>query len=386
MFHKTNMDALKRYIKLFRRIIVLVLFKPDRAVNHLVNRLLFRVPARGLAGRPFAFYIGVNARCNLRCKSCDVGQKQTDSYLYKNMAGKPELTLDEWKTVIDRIAGLKPYIEISAVEPLLYKDIIGLLEFIKLEKRLNVSVTTNGLLLERYAAALVKLGVDRVNVSIDGPREIHNAMRGAQGVFEAAVKGMRAILSYQRRPLLGINYTISDYNCLYLCETIEQLSSLAQWDVWTFIHFSFITGEMAAAQNNGFTGYPATAAEVSGVDTGKINTGALVRQIEQIKRKFKHRNVLFHPDMPLGKIETYYRRPSVFVLKKRCIMPWISASILSNGDVVAFNRCPTGSFGNLLRTGFNDIWNSAEFRAFRMTLKRAGAFPVCSRCGSLKMK
>jgi MoaA/NifB/PqqE/SkfB family radical SAM enzyme len=383
-----TLAILKKYSRTFFRTLMRSISRPDKLFRHVINRTLFLlcIPLKGIAAWPLAFYINLNSRCNLRCKMCDVGQRQVETYIYKNMASKKELALHEWKTIINKIAFLRPHIDISAVEPFLYKDIVGLMEFVKKEKRLSFSLTTNGFFLERYVPDIIRFKVDSITVSIDGPPKLHDRIRGVNGVFDAAIRGMQALLSYKRRPLLGINYTISDYNYLYLEKTIEYLTRMIDWDYFTVIHLSFITKTMAKMQNGSFPDYSATDADISGVNIDKIDTSLLVQQMRMVKQRFRSKNLRFHPEMPLKKIHTYYSNPQTFILKKQCIMPWIAASILSNGDVIAFNRCPTSSFGNLLHSSFQDIWNCSDFRRFRMCLKKEGAFPVCSRCGSLKIK
>lgn len=372
----------------YSKIFYLMFFKPGRFARHIINRFLFvfTMPCRGYAGKPFAFYVGINSKCNFRCKTCDAGQKKTDSALFKSMAGNDELALEDWKAIINRISSFKPYIEISALEPLLYPGILSVVDFIKNDKKLQLSITTNGFFLEKYASDLVRLKVDRVNVSIDGTKNIHDEIRGTPGAFDRAINGLRSLESHIIRPLIGVHYTISNYNYASLSDTIDHISRLINWDIFTFIHASFITDNMAFEQNKNFPEYAATPIDFSGLSLDKIDIDLLIYQVDAIRKRYDKRRVVFHPDIGPNDMNRYYRDPSSFILKKRCIMPWTSASILANGDVVAFNRCPTASFGNLLKDDFESIWNGKPFRSFRMALKKEGAFPVCSRCGSLKMK
>jgi len=370
------------------RLLYLLFIKRDRLVKYILNRLafLFYIPLRGLAGWPVAFYISINSKCNFKCKTCDIGQRQADSYLYKNMAQKGELTLDEWRAIIDKIVYLKPHMDISSAEPLLYKDILGVIDYIKNRKKLSLSLTTNGFLLEKYAQDLVRLKVDIVSVSIDGPAPIHDKIRGVDGAFDHAVRGVKALISYKSRPRIAINFTISDHNHAHLLETIDCLSGLFEWDVFRFIHLSFITVDMANEHNEWFKAYPVTSSDVSAVNLGKIDIDVLAGQIKEITEKYKNKKIMFHPGIPLNKITQYYKDPSSFILKKRCMLPWVSASILSDGDILALDRCPGSSFGNLLRDDFKNIWNNRAFREFRVSLRKEGAFPICSRCGGLKIK
>jgi len=79
------------------------------------------------------------------------------------------LTLDEIVQVVEAGAGkgLRK-IRLTGGEPLVYPDIIDLVEAIaSIDGIDEVSLTTNGMLLEKMASRLAKAGLRRVNVSLD---------------------------------------------------------------------------------------------------------------------------------------------------------------------------------------------------------------------------
>ena len=57
---------------------------------------------------------------------------------------------------------------------------------------------SNGGRLERYAKELVEAGIDSIAVSIDGPPEVHDRIRGQKGSFEAVAAGVRAVAKWRR--------------------------------------------------------------------------------------------------------------------------------------------------------------------------------------------
>jgi GTP 3',8-cyclase len=107
--------------------------------------------------------VSVTDRCNFRCQYCMPAE------------GLPWLERGEILTFeeIARIVGVLSAMGVRTVrltggEPLVRRNfphLVGLLKAI--EDVEEVSVTTNGFLLERDGAALVEAGVDRFNVSID---------------------------------------------------------------------------------------------------------------------------------------------------------------------------------------------------------------------------
>jgi cyclic pyranopterin phosphate synthase len=107
--------------------------------------------------------VSVTDRCNFRCQYCMPAE------------GLPWLERSEILTFeeVERLVGLFVSMGVGDVrltggEPLVRRDFPRLVSMLsKLDGLGDLSVTTNGYLLERDAAALVEAGVDRVNVSID---------------------------------------------------------------------------------------------------------------------------------------------------------------------------------------------------------------------------
>ena len=103
--------------------------------------------------------ITLTNRCNVNCLYCH----------HDGMVkSKDEMTADELHTIckIAKKIGVRK-IRLSGGEPLLKKDIVEIVEKIASLGFKDISMTTNGILLEKYAQALKDAGLDRVNVSLD---------------------------------------------------------------------------------------------------------------------------------------------------------------------------------------------------------------------------
>jgi cyclic pyranopterin phosphate synthase len=110
------------------------------------------------------------------------------------IAHKEILRYEEIGRVL-RIAALTGVrkIRITGGEPLVRKNITYLVKMIKnIEGIDDLSLTTNGILLERYAGPLAEAGLDRVNVSLDSlkPERFREITRG--GDMDAVLKGIDA--------------------------------------------------------------------------------------------------------------------------------------------------------------------------------------------------
>ena len=103
--------------------------------------------------------ITLTNRCNVNCLYCH----------HDGMVkSKDEMTADELYTIckIAKKIGVRK-IRLSGGEPLLKNDIVEIVEKIASLDFKDISMTTNGIVLEKYAQELKDAGLDRVNVSLD---------------------------------------------------------------------------------------------------------------------------------------------------------------------------------------------------------------------------
>ena len=107
--------------------------------------------------------ISVTDRCNLRCTYCMPadGIKQLD---HSDILSFEEI---EAFTRIAVSRGITK-VRITGGEPLVRKDIVRLVEMLAAIKGVeDLSMTTNGILLDHFASDLKKAGLNRVNISLD---------------------------------------------------------------------------------------------------------------------------------------------------------------------------------------------------------------------------
>ena len=103
--------------------------------------------------------ITLTNRCNVNCLYCH----------HDGMVkSKDEMTADEVYTIckVAKKIGVRK-IRLSGGEPLLKKDIVETVRKIASLDFKDISMTTNGILLGKYAQDLKDAGLDRVNVSLD---------------------------------------------------------------------------------------------------------------------------------------------------------------------------------------------------------------------------
>ena len=163
---------------------------------------------------PTFLQLRVTNLCNLRCKMCgqwgdtgvfreQKGDGATDGEVerarIRELIGlRRQLALDDYERLLDEVAPHKPIVSLFGGEPFLYPDIIPLVRAIK-ERGLVATVITNGWHLERHARELVEAGMDSIAVSIDGPPDVHDRIRGRESSFARAAAGIRAVAHWREK-------------------------------------------------------------------------------------------------------------------------------------------------------------------------------------------
>ncbi len=156
--------------------------------------------------------ISITNRCNLRCRMCDIP-----------LATAEELETRIWERVIQDAASLgATTVVFSGGEPLLREDLCELISFAK-KKKMMACITSNGILLdEKRAHELLRAGVDVVNISIEGPREVHDHFRG-KGNFDRALLAIKNLNKYGVECTIATVVTAKNFEHLpYIVELAKQ--------------------------------------------------------------------------------------------------------------------------------------------------------------------
>jgi radical SAM protein with 4Fe4S-binding SPASM domain len=151
--------------------------------------------------------------CNARCEFC----------CYKNELGKRKklLNLSEILKIFDNNIFLK-YITITGGEPTLYQEFIMLIESLAYYGNLlEITISTNGSkskCLYEACKAFLKINKQtmlRIKISLDGPGEIHDRIRGQNGLYNKAIKSLKSLIELSQTNSNIIIYAtiaIDNYN------------------------------------------------------------------------------------------------------------------------------------------------------------------------------
>ncbi|MBN2799902.1 MAG: radical SAM protein [Deltaproteobacteria bacterium] len=335
-------------------------------------------------GSPLLLQAHLTTRCNLRCKMCGQWGEQGTQHGKEAHTLPLELAL----TLVDEAAARGAQLTLWGGEPLLYPHLPELLARAT-ERGAVLGVITNGVLLERYAEALVSAGVNQVMVSLDGPEAVHDPLRGVPGTFQRVMRGLRALQAAKGDRLLprvDVLVTASEFNQGALLPLHEELAAVPVEvrAVATTLRW-WLTDEVGQA-------YQALMAERLGVAEADswegfasgpppVEVGVIRADLEAIRARRWPFKTPLNPNIPLDRLEDFFTDVTESFGKELCTAPWAYALVLPSGDLTFCPDYPDYTIGNLGEQPFEAIWQGERARAFR-DLLRERSLPICARCCS----
>ncbi len=139
--------------------------------------------------KPRGLRISVTKRCNLECPYCHREGILDDG---------PEISLEKILSIVEaaKTLGIEN-VKITGGEPLLRDEIIDIVSGISGMGISDISLTTNGLLLDKYANHLHKAGLDRVNIGCDSlsstvlMKNMTSIKEGLDAAFESGLSPIK---------------------------------------------------------------------------------------------------------------------------------------------------------------------------------------------------
>lgn len=150
---------------------------------------------------PYVIFIDPSSVCNFKCKFC-----------MNHKIKKPEIMdFELYKSIIDGLQQFKNPVKVIRLygfgEPLININFCKMVEYAKAsDKVLAVDTTTNGSLIDRvYADRLIKSGIDRINISIEGvSSEQYKNFTGRDVNFDELVENLTYLHSIKNNTIIFI--------------------------------------------------------------------------------------------------------------------------------------------------------------------------------------
>jgi MoaA/NifB/PqqE/SkfB family radical SAM enzyme len=366
------------------------------AVRRLAEAVYVHFPklaAKRPLATPVEVVIAVSSVCQLSCRMCGLRRiMKQPAYAGRTLSHAdlaPALAeMSHWSP--------RPYVKFTGGEPLIIGDeLFSMLEDCR-RRRLPARVSTNGILLAEkdIAAELVRTGVDVVTVSLDGPRDVHNAVRGRDFAFDRTVEGIRRLHEVKRAvgrqaPLVQVTSVIHADNFGRLREIYELCRTLpVQW--WNVQLLNFVSPDAsdaadATAREWGYAPGPWRAFANDALR--RVDARVLSLAVTWVRRQRSPFAISLHHvgGYDADRLRAYYAGSGAPLSRKICAVPFIAMHIAPNGDLVFCIDYPYVTYGNLRESPLRAAWRSAPARAFRDHLltawQTAGCYPPqCNRC------
>ncbi len=334
------------------RKITKVLGSPTLAWNYLGIRLCSALKPERVPFLPVHLDIEPNNTCNFRCPHCQV------TYWEKEHA---YLDRDRFKAILDQFPGLLRIKLQGMGEPLLNKNLAGLLGEGE-ARRAEMSIISNGSIYsDELADELMRLGMTSITFSLDGATAPVFEQIRAGSSFERVTENIGRYVRARGgapSPILAA-WTIVTRDNVGELPGIVELSASLGLDHLTIQTFLSDWGKNEMQDRTG----PVRV----GLESERLRA-SLEEASARARRAGLRMEIVSHD---------YYSS------ERPCRWPWTSAYIAANGDVVPcciIADADTVCMGNLFERDFASIWNGAAYRELRRRIRDNDLPEYCKGC------
>jgi radical SAM protein with 4Fe4S-binding SPASM domain len=307
--------------------------------------------------------------CNLSCRHCG-----SDCTRSRDTAD--ELTTGEIKKVLALVAKRwnprKVMLAVTGGEPLLREDLCDVMGYAT-SLGFPWGMVSNGWTVdERVVESCRAAGLKTLTISLDGPRDLHDWLRGRKGSYERAVRAIELFKAAGFVRKLEVTSVVAPRSIDRLPETLEILRRLGVRR-WRLLGI-FPGGRAGVGHGRELL--------MNGEDFVR-----LFRFIARLRREIRVPRVYYGEEGWFGmRWEKEIRHHFHY-----CLAGINVGGILSNGDIMACPSIPRHFVqGNVRRDDFPDVWDRKfrEFRDWRWMrtgpCRDCGEFPHC-RGGGLHL-
>ena len=306
-----------------------------------------------------------HSRCNCRCLMCDIWRNTSKDELTANDVAR---WLDEWQRL-----GVRRVV-LSGGEALMHSHLWELCAHLR---RANIGITllSTGLLLKRHAHELVQY-CDDVVVSLDGPRDIHNAIRNVPHAYERLAEGIATLSALHAPITLSARCTIQKNNYTHLRATVRAAHGIGLHRI------SFLAADVSTDAFNRPAGWDGDRVAQVALDADDLPL--LERELDALTQEhaddFASGYIAESPLKLRHRLHQYYAAllGQAQFHPVSCNAPWVSSVIEADGTVrPCFFQPPLGNIHQA--KNLTEILNSDEAIAWRRGLDTQRN-EICRKC------
>jgi sulfatase maturation enzyme AslB (radical SAM superfamily) len=324
-------------------------------------------------------HLQLTRNCNLRCSFC--GQWGEKGYM--KSGSHTELSTDEWLQVIEQAktyreeSGVSPQFILWGGEPLISKSFIPVARKLK-EYEFATALITNGILLKEFAG-VINNTIDTVYVSLDGPQEIHEKIRGKDGIFTEILAGIAA-LDKEKVELVNL-FTLCEQNYRYAAEFPFFLEKLG-FDKVLFQPLIYCSPRQAGEYQTWLESFEQKAETVDAWISTSFGEWieALPEVINNVKSgKYKIAVELYPYELNENNIKQWFN-PTINLKQNddSCLMPYRHLHINADGKSHFCVDFSDFSLGNIRSNRLQQLFFSETADKFRAEYRKCNT--LCGRC------
>jgi len=305
-----------------------------------------------------------HSRCNCRCVMCDI---------WKANHNHQELSRADLAAHLETFRQLRvKWVALSGGEALMHSNLWTLCELLA-ELGVKISLLSTGLLLAGHAEDIVRW-CDEVIVSLDGSRDVHNAIRRVPRAYERLEAGVAALKALRPDFRITARSVVQRENFQDLPRIIASAHALQLDQV------SFLAVDVSSQAFNRET--PWSNDRVSDVALSPNEVIEFDEIVDRILRQYAddfEAGFIAESPQEMRRLPRYFRaiNGQGEFPETVCNAPWVSTVIESDGTVYPCFFHP--ALGNIRDQPLLDVLNSEAAIDFRRKLdvKRDR---ICQRC------
>jgi Fe-coproporphyrin III synthase len=307
--------------------------------------------------------LNAHSRCNCRCVMCDIWKRESNDQIRAQDLERHRRSLEN--------LGVRRVV-LTGGEPLLHNDLAALCNFFR-DREIQITLLTTGLLLHKRAEEIAIL-FDDIIISLDGPPEIHDAVRRVSGAYNLIHKGISAVRHYNPSMPITCRTTIQKANHRYLRQTVDAARALGLDSV------SFLAADLTSEAFNRPLIWPGQRQSETGLNFKEVS--ALEEEIELLISQYKvaiDHKYIAESCSKLRRIARRFREHLGQLTPQApiCNAPWVSAVVEVDGSVrpCFFHR----TIGNITSSTLEEVINGEAAQEFRQSLDIEND-ATCRRC------
>lgn len=262
--------------------------------------------------------LNVHTACNCRCVMCDIWKANDQN----RMIGVNELGRH-----IDAIRQLHVRrVMLTGGEPLLHRNLWALCDLLRAEG-IDITLVTTGLLIDRHVHDVAAC-IDELVISIDGPPQVHDAIRRVRGGFARIGHGLGLLTNYLMRPRIVARSVVQRANHARLAETVGAVQEVGADCL------SFLAADLSSPAFNRPEPWSADRQAEIGLSRDQvIALAAAIGEVEQRCRAALRDRFVVGGLGSLWRIHDYYSALAGgrSLPRVRCNAPWTSAVVEPGG-------------------------------------------------------